>query len=94
MQIFVKGLQKTLCLQVLASDTITTIEALVQNKEYVSRSKFFLKFQGTDLKDGTRTLTDLTITNLATIDMVLMTDVECDDNYHRSHHKNCHQLLR
>ena len=81
MQIFVKGLRNTLCLQVLASDTITTIEALVQNKEYVSRSKFLLMFKGTNLEDGSRTLTDLKITNLSTLDMVLMSDVECYDNY-------------
>ena len=81
MQIFVSGLQKLLCFQVLSSDTITTIEALVQNKESVSRSNFLLKFQGTSLEDGSRTLADLEITNLSTIDMVLMSDVECYDNY-------------
>ena len=80
MQIFVSGLQNMMCFQVLSSDTITTIEALVQNKEYVSRSKFLLMFKGTNLEDGSRTLADLEITNLATIDMVLTSDVETDDN--------------
>ena len=86
MQILVSGLQKMLCLQVLSSDTISTIEALVQNKEDISRSKFHVKFKGTKLEDGSRTLADLEITNEATLQMVLMIDAECDDNYH-SHHK-------
>jgi hypothetical protein len=58
MQIFVKGLQKTMCLQVMSSDTVSTIEALVQNKEGVPRSKFELLFKDKKLEDGSRTLAD------------------------------------
>ena len=86
MQIFVSGLQKTLCLQVLSSDTVSTIEALVQNKEDVSRSKFHLKFENKKLEDGSCTLAELEITNRATLQMVLMIDAECDENCH-SHHQ-------
>ena len=39
MQFFVNRLQKTQCLQVLSDDTISTIEALVANKEDVSLSR-------------------------------------------------------
>ena len=74
MQIFVKGLQKTMCLQVMSSDTIGTIIALVQNKEGVSRSKFYLMFKDKRLEDGSRTLADLGIPNEATLQMVLMID--------------------
>ena len=81
MQIFVKGLQKTMCLQVMPDDTISTIEALVQNKECVPRSKFYLIFEDKKLEDGSRTLADLKITNLTTFEMVLMSDVECYDHY-------------
>jgi hypothetical protein len=80
MQIFVKGLQKTLCLHVLSSDSVSTIEALVANKESVSRSKFYLIFHDKKLEDGSRTLADLNITNLSTLQMVLMSDVEYDDD--------------
>jgi hypothetical protein len=85
LHIFVQGLQKTLCLQVLSSDSVSTIEALVQNKECISRSKFYLVFNDKKLEDGSHTLTDLKITNLSTLDMVLMSDVEHDDNYHNRH---------
>ena len=80
MQIFVKGLQKTLCLQVLSSDTVSTIEALVQNKEDISRSKVPSHFKDTKLEYGSRTLADLEIPKEATLQMVLMIDAECDDN--------------
>ena len=69
MQIFVNGLQKKLCLQVLSSDTLSTIEALVQNKEFVSRSKFYLRFGDKKLEDGSRTIADLEIPNKATLEM-------------------------
>ena len=64
----------------MSSDTISTIEALVQNKACISRSKFYLIFNDKKLEDGSRTLTDLEITNLTTLDMVLMSDVEYDDD--------------
>ena len=74
------GLQKKLVLQVLSSDTVSIIEALVANKECVSRSKFYLIFNDKKLEDGSRTLADLKITNLSTLQMVLMSDVEYDDD--------------
>ena len=67
MQIFVNGLQKTMCLQVMSSDTFSTIEALVQNKECVSRSKFYLIFKDKKIEDGSRTLADVEIPNEATL---------------------------
>ena len=62
----------------LSSDNVSTIEALVSNKEYVSRSKFHLRFEEKELKDGSRTLGDLEIPNEATLEMVLMSDAEYD----------------
>ena len=79
MQIFVNGLQNKLCLQVLSSDSVSTIEALVQNKEMVSRSNFYLQFGKNKLEDGSRTIAGLGIPNEATLEMVLMSDVEYDD---------------
>ena len=63
----------------LSSDTVSTIEALVQNKECVSRSTFYLAFKDKNLEDSSRTLADLEIPNEATLEMVLMSDVEYDD---------------
>ena len=79
MQICVNGLQKTMCLQVMSSDTSSTIEALVQNKEGVPRSKFYLIFKDKKLEDSSRNLADLEIPNEATLQMVLMSEVEYDD---------------
>ena len=76
MQIFVNGLQKLLCLQVLSSDTISTIEALVANKADISRSKIYLVFNAKKLEDGSRALADLEIPNEASLQMVLMIDAE------------------
>ena len=42
-------------------------------------------FNDKKLEDGSRTLTDFKITNLTTLDMVLMSDAEHDDHYHNRH---------
>ena len=55
----------------MSSDTVSTIEALVQNKECVSRSKFDLTFNDKRLEDGSRTLADLDIPNAATLQMAM-----------------------
>ncbi|MFM7979822.1 MAG: ubiquitin-like protein, partial [Candidatus Fonsibacter sp.] len=65
--------------QVMATDTISTVKALVQNKEDASRSRFHLEFKFKQLKDGS-TIADLEITNLSKLDMVLMNDVDYDDD--------------
>ena len=71
-----------LCLNLLSSDTISTIEALVANKEDIFLSTFHLLFNDKKLEDGSRTLADLEIPNEATLQMALMINAECDDNYH------------
>jgi hypothetical protein len=71
MQIFVKGLQKTLCLQVMSSDTISTIEALVQKQRVCITLKVLPHVKDKKLEDGSRTLTDLDIPNEATLQMVM-----------------------
>jgi hypothetical protein len=63
----------------MSSDSAITIEALVQNKEMVSRSNFYLQFGKNKLEDGSRTIAGLGIPNEATLEMVLMSDVEYDD---------------